>query len=160
MILVSITGSAFCAALSSDLISRSMSSGAITSGSNLICSEAFAGQISVTPAMRLSRTALVIERPLKNASSDISSSHSTKTCSSPPKVYLLSIVTSPSIFSAQRGGERIGLQPGLEPPRMDIERRNIRIARQCPLQRHRRCDALYDEAIERDLHVRHSLTPI
>jgi hypothetical protein len=85
MMRVSITGSAFAAALSSAFISASMSSGAMTSGSNFNCSEALAGQISVTPLMRASRIAEVSDRLLKKASSDISSSHSTKTCSSPPK---------------------------------------------------------------------------
>src|SRR5713101_1563351 len=105
--------------------------------------------------MRLSRTALVIERLLKNASSDISSSHSTKTCSSPPNVYLLSIVANP--FSAHRSGERMGLQPCLKPPRMDIERCNIRIPHQRAMQGHRRFDALHREGIERSLHVRQRL---
>ena len=54
------------------------------SGSNLIWKEALAGQISVTPLIFAFFTALVIDRLLKNASSDISSSHSTKMCSSPP----------------------------------------------------------------------------
>ena len=48
------------------------------SGSKWIWKEALAGQISVTPLIRLSRTALVIDRDLKKASSDISSSPSTK----------------------------------------------------------------------------------
>ena len=55
-----------------------MSSGLMTSGSKRIWYEALAGQISVTPLIRLSRTALVIDKDLKKASSDISSSTSTK----------------------------------------------------------------------------------
>ena len=78
------------------LSSRKRSSGAISSGLNLIWNDAFAGQISVTPLIRLSRTPLVIDRPLKNACSDISSSHSTKMCSSPPKEYLVFI--APPLF--------------------------------------------------------------
>lgn len=84
MILVAITGSVLLAALSMACTSRNMSSGRMMSGLNLIWNEAFAGQISVTPLIWLSRTALVIERLLKNASSDMLSSHSTKRCSSPP----------------------------------------------------------------------------
>src|ERR1051325_112555 len=76
--------SVLAAAASILLSSASMSSGPIRSGSNLIWKDAFAGQISVTPAIWASRTARVSDRLLKNASSDISSSTSTKTCSSPP----------------------------------------------------------------------------
>ncbi len=91
MILVFNDTSVVSAADSSRCNSLRMSSGAIRSGSNLIWKEALAGQISVTPLIRLSRTALVIDRLLKNASRDISSSTSTKTCSSPPKEYLMAI---------------------------------------------------------------------
>ena len=69
---------------SSFLSSPSISSGAILSGSNLIWNEALAGHISVTPLIFASRTALVIDRLLKKASSDMPSSTSTKMCSSPP----------------------------------------------------------------------------
>ena len=65
--------------------SSSIFSGAMTSGSYLTWKEALAGQISVTPARFFSRRAPVIEIALKKASRDISSSTSTKICSSPPK---------------------------------------------------------------------------
>ncbi len=82
-----------CSDVSSSRFSfASMSLGWITSGSNLIWKEAFAGQISVTPLIFASRTALVIDRLTKNASSDIASSTSTKMCSSPPNEYRHSIV--------------------------------------------------------------------
>ena len=89
---VLIFDSAFSAAASIRFSSASMSSGAITSGSNLTWKEALAGQISVTPLICASRTAVVIDRLLKKASSDIASSTSTKTCSSAPKEYLFCIV--------------------------------------------------------------------
>src|SRR6266481_5579847 len=59
MIRVLITEALLSAALSSRVSSASMSAGLILSGSNLIWNEALAGQISVTPAIRLSLTALV-----------------------------------------------------------------------------------------------------
>ena len=62
------TESAFSALASRLFSSASMSSGLITSGSNLIWNEALAGQISVTPLICSSRTALVIDRLLKKAS--------------------------------------------------------------------------------------------
>ena len=82
-----------------------MSLGLMTSGSNRICSDALAGQISVTPLIRLSRTALVIDSDLKKASSDISSSTSTKTCSSPPNEYrvFMAIALHPSSQAASPG---------------------------------------------------------
>ena len=84
---VSSIGSAFPDDVSSDWISFRRSAGAIRSGLNLTCSDALAGQISVTPLMRLSLIALQRNKLLKKASSDISSFTSTKMCSSPPKEY-------------------------------------------------------------------------
>jgi hypothetical protein len=72
------------AAASIDFSSRKRSSGLMMSGSNLIWNEALAGHISVTPRICAVRTAFVIDKLLKKASSDIASSHSTKICSSPP----------------------------------------------------------------------------
>ena len=67
MIRVLITDSLLPVAFSSRLSSASMSAGLILSGSNLIWNEALAGQISVTPEMRLSLTAFVIDSDLKKA---------------------------------------------------------------------------------------------
>jgi len=78
------TGLALAAAFSIALISFSMSEGLITSGSNFTCIEALAGQISVTPLIFAFLIAVAMDSDLKKASSDISSSHSTKMCSSPP----------------------------------------------------------------------------
>ena len=61
-----------------------MSEGLITSGSNFTCIEALAGQISVTPLIFAFLIAVAMDSDLKKASRDISSSHSTKMCSSPP----------------------------------------------------------------------------
>jgi hypothetical protein len=72
-----------------------MSSGLMTSGSNLIWKEALAGQISLTPSIFASRTALVIDRLVKNASSDMASSTSTKMCSSPPNEYRFFMMPPP-----------------------------------------------------------------
>ncbi len=83
---VSSLASALSAVASSRLSSAIMSSGWISSGLNLIWKEALAGQISVTPLIFASRTAFVMERLVKNASSDMASSTSTKMCSSPPNV--------------------------------------------------------------------------
>ena len=58
--------SAFAAAASDRLQLRQQSSGLITSGSNLIWNEAFAGQISVTPLnLAPSRTAFVTDKRLE-----------------------------------------------------------------------------------------------
>ncbi|MNT43919.1 hypothetical protein D3C72_1804140 [compost metagenome] len=83
---VVITGSDLAAATSIAWTSFKISFGWMTSGSNLIWKEAFAGQISVTPLIFASLMPVVIDSELKKASSDISSEHSTKRCSSPPNV--------------------------------------------------------------------------
>src|SRR5689334_13351709 len=108
--------SALAAAPSRRFSSASMSSGLITSGSNLIWKEALAGQISVTPLIRLSFTAVVIERLLKKASSDISSSTSTKMCSSPPKEYRVFML--PRSFRSQF--RCIRFEPAFQPARVEV----------------------------------------
>src|SRR4051812_27526535 len=134
--------SAFSAAPSRRFSSASMSSGLMTSGLNLIWNEALAGQISVTPLIRLSFTAVVIERLLKKACSDISSSTSTKMCSSPPKEYRVFMIAPPPTVRSLCGQlGRIALEPAFQPAGMELRRLDRGIARQCEMQRTRGLDA-------------------
>src|SRR5690349_2457344 len=136
MIRVLMLDSAFSAAPSSRFSSASMSSGLIWSGSNLIWNDALAGQISVTPLILLSLTAVVIERLLKKASSDISSSTSTKICSSPPKEYRVFMLASPVPLrrSLRRQLDRVALEPAFQPTCVIVRRLDRRVGRQCQMQ--------------------------
>ena len=126
---VLMTGSAFCAALSMPCTSRNMSSGLMMSGLNLTWKDALAGQISVTPAIWLSRSAFVMDRLLKKASSDISSLHSTKRCSSPPKEYRLFIRQPPQ--RPPVGGE-FRFQPCFEEMRVEAPGGHVGVGGQVP----------------------------
>src|SRR6185369_8437736 len=94
--------------------------------------EALAGQISVAPLILLSLTAVVIERLLKKASSDISSSTSTKMCSSPPKEYRVFMLASPGSF--RRQFRCVRFEPAFQPARVIIRGLDRRIAGQCQVQ--------------------------
>src|SRR5215472_12398989 len=137
MMRVLMLDSAFSAETSRRFSSASMSSGLIRSGSNLIWKEALAGQISVTPLIRLSRTAVVMDRLLKKASSDISSSTSTKMCSSPPWEYRVFIAEPPPPLG-QMG--RVRFQPAFQPARMVLRPAHRIVGRQRQMQRAGRAD--------------------
>src|SRR5690348_2320853 len=150
MIRVLMLDSAFAAAPSRRFSSASMSSGLIWSGSNLIWNEALAGQISVTPLIRLSLTAVVIERLLKKASSDISSSTSTKMCSSPPKEYRVFMIAPPPPLRSFRGEfRRVALEPAFQPACVEFRLCDRRIACQRQMQRPRGLHAADFQLLQR-----------
>src|SRR5581483_1712122 len=149
MIRVLMLDSAFSAAPSRRFSSASMSSGLIWSGSNLIWNEALAGQISVTPFILLSFTAVVMDRLLKKASNDISSSTSTKMCSSPPKEYRVFIAPPPLRPSLRGQLGRVAFEPAFQPARVELRLRDRRIGSQRQMQGLRGLDAADLQLAER-----------